>query len=97
VVDCVIAITNMTCEMWPIATDVVVVVCGLATDKHDTRCGLLLQTSCGGLCVWHTGEPAKNGRTDENAVWDGQSCLDPRNLALDGGPDPHMGRSTFKG
>ena len=47
------------------------------------------------LCVRHTSQLCKNRRTDRDAICATDSC-GPRNLILDGGPDP-PGEGNFEG
>jgi len=63
----------------------------MGRDKFGAK-GCLLY-SIGTLCR----ELCKNGRTDRNAVWDGESggTKEPR---IDGGTDPHgVDRGNFEG
>jgi len=48
------------------------------------------------LSVCHSSEPCKNGWTDRDTVWDGFTCVDPRNDVLDGVLIP-MEMGNFEG
>jgi len=49
-----------------------------------------------GLSLGHTSEPCKNGCTDQDAVWVGDSG-GPKEPCIRWGADPPMGRGNFEG
>jgi len=59
------------------------------TYEHTVCCYRLSSVVCRSVCryVCHTTEPCKNGGTDRDAVWVGESD-GPKELCVTWGPDP---------